>query len=283
MVYENYSVLMSVYYKEKPDYLRQCIDSMLNQTKKTNDFVIVEDGMLTKELEKVIKHYEESFPNIFNIIRFEKNRGVGAALNEAIYYCKNEIIARMDSDDISDFTRCEKELNKINEGFDIVGSNIVEFENDTIEIPISKKIMPKTIEEIKKYSKYRNPFNQPSVMFKKNIIIRAGNYQHLYRLEDYDLWLRCLSLGVQCYNIQENLVFMRTNKDFYKRRTGGKKTFKSYMVLRKNAFCSNQINFFEYFLNMIIAFVKCYSPSYLNRFMYQKILRKNNSMRRINK
>lgn len=274
MKYKNYSVLMSVYYKEKPEYLKQCIDSMLNQTKKTNDFVIVEDGKLTRELEQVINDYENRYPNIFNIIRFEKNRGVGAALNDAIHYCNNEIIARMDSDDISDITRCEKELDKINEGFDIVGSNITEFENDNIKELRSKKVMPETLEQIKKYSKYRNPFNQPSVMFKKKIIMQAGNYQDLYRLEDYDLWLRCLSSDVSCYNIQESLVYMRTNNGFYKRRGGGTKNFKSYIFLRKYAFRVKQINRFEFIINIMIAFVKCYSPLWVNRIMYKTILRK---------
>ena len=272
MKYNNYSVLMSVYYKENPEWLRQCINSMLNQTKKTNDFVIVEDGILTKELEQVIVDYEKLYPNIFNIVRYKKNRGLGVVLNETINYCKNEIIVRMDSDDISDNTRCEKELRKINEGYDIVGSNIIEFEGEINNV-ISKKVMPENNNEIIGYAKFRNPFNHPSLMIKKSLILKAGNYQCLYRLEDYDLWLRCLALNAKCCNIQEYLVFMRTNKEFYKRRGGGMKCFKSYFVLRTTSYKRKQINFIEFLLNIIIAFIKCYSPYSLKKILYTNILR----------
>ena len=109
---QDYSVLMSVYYKERPEWLRESIESILNQTIMTNDFVIVKDGKLTKELNDIISEYYKKYPDILNIIELENNVGLGPALAIGVKACKNELIARMDSDDISIKERCEKQLNK---------------------------------------------------------------------------------------------------------------------------------------------------------------------------
>ena len=113
MSLDNYSVLMSVYYKENPEWLKESIESMLKQTIKTNDFVLIEDGKLTRELEDIVVEYERKYPDIFNVVRLEENIGLGPALEKGINICKNEIIARMDSDDISVATRCEKQLKEL--------------------------------------------------------------------------------------------------------------------------------------------------------------------------
>ena len=106
MLENNYSILMSVYAKDNPDYLKLAIDSMLNQTIKSNDFVIVEDGPLTTELDAVINEYSSKNKEI-NVVKIEHNSGLGKALDFGLNYCKNELVARMDADDISLPTRCE--------------------------------------------------------------------------------------------------------------------------------------------------------------------------------
>ena len=133
---QSYSVLMSVYYKENQAWLRQSIESMLNQTIITNDFVIIKDGKLTNELDDVISEYYEKYPDIFHIIELESNVGLGPALAIGVKACKNELIARMDSDDISIKERCEKQLNKYKEDpeLDIVGSSVAEFIDNTNNI-----------------------------------------------------------------------------------------------------------------------------------------------------
>lgn len=97
---ENYSVLMSVYHGEKAEYLRLSANSILSQTVPTNDFVLMCDGPLTEELDAVIEDLLREHSDVLHVIRLEENRGLGDALNAGIQYCKNELIARMDSDDI---------------------------------------------------------------------------------------------------------------------------------------------------------------------------------------
>ena len=128
---ENYSVLMSVYHKEKPEYFRAAIESILNQTVKTNDFVIVCDGPLNEGLDNVITEVVTANPGLFNIYRMTENKGLAIALNNGILQCKNQIIARMDSDDISRNDRMEKQLKAMKEhNADIVSSNLIEFDGD---------------------------------------------------------------------------------------------------------------------------------------------------------
>lgn len=267
----NYSVLMSVYKKEKPEYLKIAIESILNQSVQTDDFVIIEDGLLTEQLENIIKNYEEKNDNI-NVIRRINNRGLGISLQEGVLACKNDIIARMDSDDYSLPQRCEKQIKVIEEGKDIVGTNIDEFKNDIDNI-VSTKKMPKSKEEIYKYAKYRNPFNHPTVMYRKEAVLNAGNYNDLYRLEDYELWIRMLSKDVECCNIQESLVRMRVNKEFYARR-GGKDNLKSHLKLKKIMRKNNQISTAEYIIGCMIMTFRAYCPGRIKGFLYKIILRK---------
>ena len=132
----NYSVLMSVYDKEKPEYLKQSIESMLNQTVKPEQFVVVEDGALNKSLSDIIDKYKADFNELFTIVKLQVNGGLGNALNQGLKACRNELVARMDSDDISLPRRCEKELKLFldNPELSIVGTNIDEFWDNPNEI-----------------------------------------------------------------------------------------------------------------------------------------------------
>ena len=157
---ENYSVLMSVYYKEKADYLRESIQSMLEQTVPPDDFVLVCDGPLNEELDEVIADYERRFPCVFQIVRLDTNMGLGNALNIGIRYCKNELIARMDSDDISLPGRCELQLKKFAEDqeLDIVSGTIIELDN-TSEDNVTYKSVPENNEDIEKAARGIYPEN----------------------------------------------------------------------------------------------------------------------------
>ena len=105
-----YSVLMSIYHKEKPIFFVESVESMLKQTIKPDEIVIVKDGPLTPELDQTIKKYENQYSGLFTIVPLEKNLGLGLALNEGLKKCRNELVARMDTDDISLENRCELQL-----------------------------------------------------------------------------------------------------------------------------------------------------------------------------
>lgn len=268
----NYSVLMSVYKKENPIYLSVAMESILNQTVLTDDFVLIEDGALGVELENVIRKYEENYEGLFHVIRREENRGLGISLQEGLAICKNEYVARMDSDDYSCPNRMELEFSKLLEGYDLVGSNIDEFSSDPENIVATKK-MPSDQQSILNYAKLRNPFNHPSVMFRKTMVLQAGGYRDLFRLEDYDLWIRMLYHGARCCNIQESLVRMRVDDEFYRRR-GGKANLKSHLYLKKMMLQNHQISKWEFMKGSALMTGRAFCPGFIKQKVYKEMLRK---------
>ena len=166
---KKYSVLMPLYKHDIPDFFVLAIESMLNQTIEPNEIVIVCDGELSRELNRILKEYEEKYDSILKIYRFKKNRGLGLTLADGISLCSNEIIARMDADDFSVKERCEKQLKflNVNKDIDVVGSNVLEF-TGTIEEIVSEVNLPQTSEEIEYFARRRCPIRHPALMYKKS-------------------------------------------------------------------------------------------------------------------
>lgn len=273
MTNNKYSVYMPVYFKEKAECLKKSVDTLLNQTLPPSEFVIVEDGKLTDELYKIIDNFVKEYPDIFKIIVLPENVGSGEASRIAVINCTNDYIVRMDSDDISMPNRCELEMKFLKEhsDYDMVGSNTAEFINDITNI-ISSRTMPETNEDIIKFAKKRCPYIHTSMMMKKSMVLKAGNYENRRFAEDYDLWVRMIQAGAKGYNIQENLVYMRANETFYARR-GGKKVLKDMLSLRKKFYRSKFISFPQYMEGNIIHTVVCYMPDGMRTWFYKTFLR----------
>ncbi len=272
--YENYSVLMSVYKKEKAEYLKTSIKSMMNQSVPTNDFVLICDGPLTQELNEVINDAQRQYGEKIRVVRFEKNGGLGHALQVGVKECKNAIIARMDSDDISNPYRCEKELEVLmnHPEISIVGSVIEEF-STTPDIVDAKRVVPETNDEIISFSKTRNPFNHPSVMYRKEAVLKAGNYSNVRYMQDYYLWIDMLIAGMKGYNIQESLVWMRADSNLFKRRSG-KIYVQIQIELFKKMYDAGYITKVEYLKSVFIRVCSALAPNKIRQFMFKKILRK---------
>lgn len=268
-----YSVLMSVYYKENPRFLEESIESMLNQTVPADEIIVVKDGILTIELDQVLKRFESQGHII--IVNLNENQGLGIALAEGFKYCKNEYVARMDSDDVAHENRCELQLNYLldNPNIDVVGTFVGEF-IDTPQKIVSYKKVPLGDKDIKRYMKKRNPLNHPSVMFKKSQVIKSGGYQHFLLNEDYYLWIRMAHNGCQFANIEKSLLFMRTNSETYLRR-GGWNYYKVQKKLFRYMLEIEMINYFQYLGNNIIRFVfRVLISNKLRKWLYLKVLRR---------
>ncbi|MGI6069347.1 MAG: glycosyltransferase [Blautia sp.] len=268
-----YSVLMSVYEKEKPEYLAQSVESMLRQTLPPDDFVIVCDGPLGEELDKVIEGFDREHPGLFQIVRLPKCGGLGNALNEGMRYCRFEKIARMDSDDISMEDRCRRQLAAMEEHqADIVGGTLYEFEGDISKIR-TRRISPETPEEILRYARRRNPFNHPCVMYRRQAVEAAGGYRHCPWFEDYDLWSRMLLSGSRGYNVQEPVLYMRAGEAMYARRGGfayGRQALRFRWSLKKRGLSS----WMDFLISGGGQFVVSVMPNGLRKKFYGKVLRK---------
>lgn len=218
-----YSVVMSVYAKDNSEWLKQAIDSLLNQTIQPDEIVIVADGPLTLQLNVVMSQYKNN--GIISIVRLKRNQGLGNALNIGIKYAKNELIGRMDSDDIAIPNRFQLQLAEFEKhsDLDILGGQIAEFVDNPEEV-IGYRKVPAAPFEIKQFARRRSPFNHPTVMYKKSMIQQIGGYDaSIIRLEDYDLWLRAIAKGAVCANLDDVILKYRSTTDAVKRR----KTFVS--------------------------------------------------------
>lgn len=271
--YNSYSVLMSVYYKEKPESLKQAIESIQSQTLPTDDFVLVCDGPLNEELDAVIAVKQQEMGTSLNVVRLAKNGGLGNALNEGIKHCKNELVARMDSDDIAYPYRCERQLDVFNTQPEVsICSGIVEEFTTNPDTVDTKRVLPETNAQIVEFAKKRNPFNHPCVMYKKTAVEAAGSYQDFYLLEDYYLWLRMLMAGYRGYNIQEPLLHMRAGSDMYKRRAGwkyAKTQVRLFRYMRNQGFIGNG----QYIKSCVIRSGSALAPNWLRKFMFERLLR----------
>lgn len=272
--YKGYSVLMSVYHKEKPEYLKQAIASIQAQTLPTDDFVLVCDGPLNDALDAVIAKKQQEMGKTLNVVRLAKNGGLGNALNEGIKHCKNELVARMDSDDIAYQDRCEKQIAVFYKHSEVsICSGIVEEFTSTPDVVDAKRVPPEAHEEIVEFAKKRNPFNHPCVMYKKSVVEAVGSYQDFYLLEDYYLWLRMLMAGYQGYNIQEPLLHMRTGSDMYLRRAGwkyAKTQVKLFKFMKEQGFIGEG----QYIKSCVIRSGSALAPNWLRKLMFEKVLRK---------
>lgn len=271
---KKYSVLMSVYYKEKPEWLDYSIDSMFKQTILPDEFILVEDGPLTEELDKVVEKWTQKEKGIFKVLKIGKNGGLGPALEKGILECKNEFIARMDSDDYSMPDRIEKQFKMFESDpeLGLVGSNVEEFEG-TIENINCSVILPENHDSIYKFSKKRCPFRHPSLLYKKSEILKAGNYREFYLCEDYDLYVRLLRSGCKCYNIQEPLVYMRIGEDFYKRR-GGWKYMKTILKFKNEQLKTGYFSLKDYLVSTVPHIIICLAPNFIRDWFYRNLLRK---------
>lgn len=267
------SVLMSVYKKENPAYFRQAVESVVNQTVKPDEIVIVKDGPLTNELEEVCNELLHEYKRYIRFVPLEKNMGLGLALQKGVTECRNQLIARMDTDDIAKLDRFEKQLKVFEENSDIAvcGGYIEEFSEDVNRIDSIRKV-PLENKDIYEFAKKRNPFNHMTVMFRKGAVLDAGNYQPFYLLEDYYLWFRMLLNGEKMVNLSDILVSVRGGRNMVARR-GGWKYFKNekrlYEIFKKQRYISE----IEYLCMVFIRGISRLMPNVIRRKIYGCFLR----------
>ncbi|PVX46596.1 glycosyl transferase family 2 [Flavobacterium sp. 103] len=271
-----FSVLMSIYFKENPNYFRQSLESIFKQTLLPNEIVLIKDGPLTLELNSVINEYQYNYPEIFKVIPLVENKGLGNALSIGVLKCSNELIARMDTDDICAINRFEKQIKLLDSNpiIDLVGSNVEEFNSIPGDLKRYRK-MPEQGDVLKKYSRFRNPVNHPSVMFRKSKVLEAGNYNgDILLFEDFSLFIRMLHKGCTFYNIQECLLYFRTGFgiDVIKRRSGlfyVKNEWKFSLLSLK----LGRLNFFEWLFYVCTKLPLRILPPKVILFVYNQFLR----------
>lgn len=272
---KNFSVLLSVYKNDKAEDFRIALQSITTkQTVKPSEVVLVIDGPVTDEINMIISEAASATPELYKIIRFEQNQGLGIALQKGMEVASNDIVMRMDSDDIAVPDRFEKQYRFMMDHpkVAVCGGQIDEF-IDTIDNVVGKRMVPCSNEEIYRYMKSRCAFNHMTVCLRRSMILDVGNYQPWFWNEDYYLWIRLMIAKYEFANLLDTLVNVRVGKEMYQRR-GGLKYFKSEVGIQKLMRDNGLISWPRYGFNVLVRWcIQVAMPNWLRGFVFQKLFR----------
>lgn len=270
----DFTVLLPVYIRDDLENFIIAIKSIFKNTVKPSEILIMEDGPVADRMADFLAFLTKKYPNVAHCVANPKNHGLGYTAARGILLAKFEIIARVDADDISTARRFEEQLKRFRDNLqlDIVGSNVAEF-NEDYEIQ-SYRNVPSQASDIYQFSKMRSPFNHPSVMYRKQSVIDAGNYADIQHFEDYDLFVRMLEQGQIAENIADNLVLMRAPSSMYQRR-GGQDYVQRYIAFRKGLLKKGYISQKEYQISILGSLLTSYSPVFVRKILYHLFLREN--------
>lgn len=266
-----FSVLLSVYRKERAPWFRESLTSVFSQTVRPTEVVLVEDGPLTAELDAVVSDFVRREPTL-RVVKLPENGGLGHALNVGLRHCRCELVARMDTDDICKPNRFERQLAVFaaHPEVDLCSSWIDEFEVDKDHVT-SRRLLPEHHEEIVRYAKSRCPVNHPAVMYKRSVVLGLGGYQGFP--EDYYLWVRMLMHGCRFYNVQESLLWFRFPSDVLRRRGGwhyAKDDLRAQWQFKRVGF----LTWAEFVRNVSVRLVVRLMPNGCRTWVYRHLLRR---------
>ena len=274
-----FSVLLSTYEGDSATELSAAIESVVEQTVAPSEIVLVEDGPLSEDLRACVDEWLDARPELFVVHRLQTNRGLGRALREGVRACSNDVIARMDSDDVCVDTRFETQLRYLDRHPDVdaVGGYMAEFD----EAPDADaagdggrrvRTVPIDPAAVRRTAKFRSPINHPTVMYRKEAVLSAGNYRSLRSMQDYDLWVRMLVDGATITNLPEVLVQTRAGDELYTRRGGLEDARIDYRLCR-DFLRIGFIGYPTFALNLAARLLVRALPNGVRATIYRRLLR----------
>jgi len=266
-----FSLLLPVYGGDRPAFLRQAFHStVVDQTRRPDDVVIVQDGPVPKDLQDTLDDISRNSPVPVNLLRLESNTGLGPALDTGLAACKHDVVARMDADDISVPRRFEVQLPLIEAGADIVGSALMEFVDD-IDHVVQTRVPPLDATWIRSAARFRDPFNHPTVVYRRAVVLSVGGYQDLPLMEDYLLFARMLARGAEPANVAEPLVYYRIGAGAYARR-GGRALLRSELALQRRFLELGITSRRQYVRNVVVRGGYRLVPEPVRRAAYRRLI-----------
>ena len=228
----SFSLLLPVYARDDPAQLVRAFRSAVDeQTLRPTEAVIVRDGPVPDALEALLAELVATSPVPTRVLPLPENLGLADALTKGLEVCTYDVVARMDADDVALPERFAKQLPLIDRGFDLVGSGLYEFVDDE-DVTIGVRTPPTGEEHIRRYSRFHDPFNHPTVVYRRSAVQAAGGYVPVGLMEDYWLFARMLAAGARAENIAEPLVEYRVGAGAYRRR-GGLNQLKAELRLQR--------------------------------------------------
>ncbi|WP_236039481.1 glycosyltransferase [Haloarcula salinisoli] len=269
----SFSVVLPVYHGDDPQHFNKAVESLASQTVIPDEVVVVEDGPLTDSLERILSDWSTEFPGNFRRCRHESNKGLSVALRTGVKAASNDLVARMDADDLSVEDRFETQLQFLidNPETDVVGGYIAEFSSDPSDISALRKV-PHQHDAIRRKARFRSPMNHGSVMFRRDSVLQVGNYRSVDRMEDYGLWVRLLLSGATFRNIPKVLLKVRAGNQLYDRR-GGWEYAREELRLQTEFYRWGFTSLPIFILNVSFRSVLRLIPNRVRRLVYQQLAR----------
>jgi glycosyltransferase involved in cell wall biosynthesis len=269
-MHEPFSLLVPVYDGDRPDHLRRALRSAVDdQTVRPDQVVIVRDGPVRDELAECLDDFVRRSPVPVTLVPLPSNGGLGPALDQGLAASWFDVIARMDADDVAMPHRFEVELPLI-EDADIVGAGLLEFVEDIDHI-VGQRTPPTEPGQIQRYARMHDPFNHPTVVYRRRAVLAAGGYGDLPLMEDYALFARMLAGGARAVNVAEPLVFYRVGAQAYKRR-GGAALLRSELRLQREFRRRGFTTPAEYVRNVLVRGGYRLIPWWCRRAVYKPIV-----------
>ncbi|HEY2312927.1 MAG TPA: glycosyltransferase [Streptosporangiaceae bacterium] len=269
-MHEPFSLLLSVYDGDRPDFIRRALRSAVDdQTVRPDQVVIVRDGPVRQELAECLEDFRASSRVPVTFVPLERNSGLGPALDHGLAASWFDVVARMDADDVAMPHRFEVQLPLI-EDADIVGAGLLEFVADTDDI-VGQRVPPTEPGQIARYARVHDPFNHPTVVYRRSAVLAAGGYGDFPLMEDYALFARMLQTGARAVNVAEPLVFYRVGATAFKRR-GGTGLLRSELRLQREFLRSGFTSRAEYARNVLVRGSYRLIPWWLRRAVYRPLV-----------
>jgi glycosyltransferase involved in cell wall biosynthesis len=266
-----FSLLLPTYHADDPEHLRRAFASAVDeQTLPPNEVVLVRDGVVPPRLQAVIDELVAASAVPVNVVSLAANIGLGHALDAGLAACQYEVVARMDADDVSVPQRFAVQIPLLADGYDLVGSGLLEFHEHEDDI-VGRRTPPLGEDEIRSWSRFHDPFNHPTVVYRRSMVQAVGGYQDLPLMEDYWLFARMIDAGARVANVAEPLVKYRVGAGAYARR-GGWQLLRSEVQLQRHFRGVGFTTRPQYLRNLVVRGGYRLVPEGLRRVAYRRVI-----------
>jgi len=266
-----FSLLLPTYHADDPDHLRRAFASAVDeQALQPDEVVLVRDGVVPPRLQTAIDELAAGSPVPVNVVSLAHNIGLGHALDAGLAACQHEVVARMDADDVSLPERFAVQIPLIAEGYDLVGSGLLEFHEHEDDV-VGRRTPPIGEEEIRSWSRFHDPFNHPTVVYRRSVVQAVGGYEDLPLMEDYWLFARMIDAGARVANVAEPLVKYRVGAGAYARR-GGWQLLRSEWQLQRHFRSAGFTTRKQYVRNVVVRGGYRLVPERVRKVAYRRVI-----------
>ncbi|MFB4317464.1 glycosyltransferase [Actinomadura sp. 21ATH] len=268
---EPFALLMTVYGGDREEFLRAAFRSAVHdQLRRPDQVVLVQDGPVSDGLAACMAELVDGCPAEVAFVRLAENRGLGPALDAGLRASRYDIVARMDADDVAMPHRFRLQVPLVEAGADLVGAGLLEFGTDIADV-VGQRTPPSDPGDIARYSRLHDPFNHPTVVYRRSAVVAVGGYGDLPLMEDYWLFARMIANGARVVNIAEPLVYYRVGDGAYERR-GGRDLLRSELRLQREMYREGFVTRMQYWRNVTIRGGYRLTPTLIRRPVYRMLV-----------